>query len=42
MAEENNEIMIEDEAIALEDTNDSDVTDAEVSRYYSFHTGKIR
>ena len=30
MAEENNEIMIEDDAVALEDSNDSDVTDEEV------------
>ena len=36
MAEENNEIMIEDEAIALEDTDDSTIADAGVSGIIPF------
>ena len=36
MAEENNEIMIEDDAIALEDTDDSDLSDAGVNGIIPF------
>jgi len=36
MAEENNEIMIEDDAIALEDTNDPDLSDAGVNGIIPF------
>ena len=36
MAEENNEIMIEDDAIALEDTNDPDLSDTGVNGIIPF------
>ncbi len=36
MAEENNEIMIEDDAIALEDTDESEIADAGVNSIIPF------
>ena len=36
MAEENNEIMIEDDAIALEDTNESELSDVGVNGIIPF------